>query len=201
MPLTEKQAVQLVGILAATYPNATITDATPGAYQMMLKDADWTTLQALLPAILEANPDFCPPAPKIAAAYKAMIQPPRMTAGEAWEIVMDKIKRIGSYGRTDFGNEAIAKAVRDVGGLPTIGMADMERELPFVRKRFDEAFVVHQERQEARELAVALPDATRGAVTSGNRSNDESHQPAPKRRSANATISDSGIHAGNGVAR
>lgn len=89
---------------------------------------------------------------------------PELSSGEAWSVVQKQIGKHGfkGYERCDFGDQAIADAVRSV-GWRRICLDDNEK--GFVRRDFDTAYetAVKRQRRGVQDGTVALP-----AIVGGN---------------------------------
>lgn len=112
----EIEVVKLVGVLAASYPAAQMSDSSINAYVAMLKDIP---LQVLSTAVEQsiADSEFLPTIAKLrdrAFAFQSNVaQMP--SAFEAWGIVVNAIDRVGFYHTPEFENPIIAKAVGCIG--------------------------------------------------------------------------------------
>lgn len=84
-----------------------------------------------------------------------------LTAGEAWERVLS--------GATLEPNSRAARAARIVGGQQAIRHADIERDLPFVQKRFMEAYGELTDVDSVREALpqIAAPDEIKRLMSFG----------------------------------
>ena len=84
----------------------------------MLSDVDPTILQTAIVKIVNEHkyPDW-PTIAEIRDAVNFIIERSMdlPTTGEAWEIVLAEVRRIGIYGKPEFKNEMIAAAVRSMG--------------------------------------------------------------------------------------
>lgn len=70
----------------------------------------------------------------------------------AWGRVHDAMGRVGAYASVDFGEPAIHAAISDMGGWPAICRSTID-ELPFIQKRFSDAYRVYSSRGVAQPLA------------------------------------------------
>jgi hypothetical protein len=170
--MKNEDAADLVALLMALYPTSDkLGRGSEKGYALALPDMPAAAFEPLVPAMLDTHPTFPPTPGELRALVKTITTTPGMTAGEAWDVVMGVIKRQGSNAVTDFdGNKAIASAVRDVGGLKTIGMADVEKDLPHVRRRFDECYAIHMQRVNDEHTISELfevGDFIGGAIGSG----------------------------------
>lgn len=107
------EAVQLVGVLAAAYPNFPVSEATIQVYAAALGDLE-TSAAVRAAEELVATSRFFPTVAEIraAAAERTMGLP---TPEEALGLVLGEVRRCGIYGRPRFDCPVVAEAVRVVG--------------------------------------------------------------------------------------
>lgn len=78
-------------------------------------------------------------APKPADIVRALHGTSTDRALIAWGLVHGAMSSVGAYQSVDFGDAAIHQAITDMGGWPAVCRTKVD-ELPFVQRRFCEAF-------------------------------------------------------------
>ena len=98
--MNKQQVAKTLAVIAAAYPNFEVSDLKIQVWQEMLGDLGYEVVQqAVKICILKS--DF---PPSIAALRKAsvdLITPDKLTAAEAWGLVINAIHRYGSYRQKD----------------------------------------------------------------------------------------------------
>ena len=121
-----------------------IDGTTLDAYWLALRDWEVDDFQDAA-ALLMQTKNFMPRPADFHALKKAQGPGPN----EAWEIAMGRDRlRLQP-------EDLITKAVRIVGGYTRIAMADVEKDLPHIMRRF---LAAYQELSDAEEAREALPD-------------------------------------------
>jgi hypothetical protein len=107
---TEIERLKLVGVLAASYPNTQISDATIKAYAHFLKDVPLPLLQAAIAQCADEC-TFFPVVAEIKKRVRAIAEPARDTSADAWLEVTRQIKVHGFYGQPKFDDVVTARVV------------------------------------------------------------------------------------------
>ena len=113
--VSEEQALKLMAILTAAYPNTQISKATVDVYINFLLPLDYDAAQKAVFSLISKS-QFFPTIAEIKAAAdsfspKAYIPDP----DQAWLEVMTQIQSVGSYGIPKFSHQAIKDAVDVIG--------------------------------------------------------------------------------------
>lgn len=74
----------------------------------------------------------------------------------AWGKVLDAMQRVGAYASVDFGDPVIHCAIEDAGGWPAVCRTARD-ELPFLQRRFCDAYRAYSLRGDAVRPAAYLP--------------------------------------------
>ncbi len=119
--------------------------------------------QACLPFDLDAvrlamtrhatDPDHGHFAPKPADVIRQLRGNSAEAAITAWSTVLDQVRSVGSYGSPKF-DDATRSAVQSLGGWGAICRAQ-ETELPFLQKRFADAYQAHSNELSRAALSIA----------------------------------------------
>jgi hypothetical protein len=112
--MTPKEAIEVMAILTAAYPNFTINAETIEIYSRFLMDMPFGLGEAIALKLISENKWF----PSISEIREAVIKimPNEIpSTEEAWLEVMDNIRSVGSYGSPTFSNPLIGKAVNAIG--------------------------------------------------------------------------------------
>lgn len=114
---TERRVNEVMGVLAAAYPNFQLTTQTIAVYVRILADMPDEVLEAAsLDCVSKCR--FFPTIAELRdAAYAiATNRLAAPTAYEAWDEVVHQIRDVGSYGSPVFSHPWIGTAVRQIGG-------------------------------------------------------------------------------------
>jgi len=169
--MTELQSEELCDALQSAYPNAKLTGGSPAMYRAMLGGVPFRAVLALLPKVVQANPDFCPSAPAFANAVQAVLNP-TPTWEQGWEEVMRQVRSVGSWGTPVLKDPAAAEVVRALGWSTFCNAPDPKfggdaRELAFLQTRFREVYETTSTRQQNHAALDALPEGARPALDGG----------------------------------
>jgi hypothetical protein len=112
----------------------------------------WRALQAYeIAAVVDAlgrhamNPDTGQFLPKPADVVKVIEGSTADTALLAWAKALGGIKQHGTYDSVVFDDPIIHRVLEDLGGWPWLGHQDV-KELPFIERRFRDAYRAHRAR-------------------------------------------------------
>jgi len=167
--MTIPQSEKIVAVLQDNYPNARLTERSPEAYRTMIGDAPFEVVLAALEKSMRASPEFCPSAPAIANAIRAILDPaPTWELG--WLEVMGQVRSVGSWGVPVLKDSAAAEVVRSIGWSTFCNAPDPKyggdaRDLAFLQTRFREVYQAASERRRNADTLDALPEPTRLAIT------------------------------------
>jgi hypothetical protein len=156
--MTEETFARAMRLLAATWPDRSPSKETLAAYWLALAHLDdQVFMQAVSMCLRECT--FYPKPAEILQRVERILANAGVLPSEpeaAWSEVMRKI----SGKEADLSNEAMQKTVRELGGLRRIGQANMESELPFIRRDFISRYAELRRRMIAEDTsytAQALP--------------------------------------------
>lgn len=109
--MTDEQAAYLVALAVANFPNLQEKDLRPTVelWLRMLGDLPYQVVEKALVKVL-ATAKFFPTVAEIREAASELMQPEGMLPGEAWGLVLEAVKRYGSYRQ----QEALASLPEDV---------------------------------------------------------------------------------------
>jgi Loader and inhibitor of phage G40P len=113
--MTQVEAVKVVAILSAAYPNWAASKETVALYVEMLEDLE---IALVMPAVkdLISTEDWCPPISVIrrhVGARMGLLSPSPL---EAWGEVLSRITEVGLMGnRQGWSHEAVDQTVRAIG--------------------------------------------------------------------------------------
>lgn len=110
----EIEVTKLVGVLAASYPQIQMSDASIKAYVAMLKDVPIDTLKTSVEQCVVES-EFLPTIAKLRDRALSLVRPERKDPMEAWGVVIRTIERVGFYRSPTFDDPLIAKAVDCLG--------------------------------------------------------------------------------------
>jgi hypothetical protein len=114
--MTRNDVVRMLGFIAMTYPNVTISDGTPEAWYALLGDLDAEQAMFALRRLLMAQTIPSLPTPGAIRQEAATVADPSLPIpAEAWGEVIKQIRHIGHWGRPNFSHPLIAKAVEIMG--------------------------------------------------------------------------------------
>lgn len=140
--------------LFSAYANAKVDDGTVAVYVRLLRDIPPADLQAVVDQCL-AECKFLPTIAEIRERYHNLTRTiGGLTAGEAWGIVKDEIRRVGSWGLPTFENPTIAQVVKNMGWLE---LCTSESPEGVDRAQFERAYNALIERGE--QMQKLLPQA------------------------------------------
>lgn len=169
--MTQEVFDQAMGLLASTWPERGPTTETLAAYQLALGHLHDSTFTAAVADCLRTCTFYPKPAELLERAEALLtdagLLPKRADA--AWAEVLDAVHGPAHMTATGWEYEhtwtspAIAEAMDLVGGLACIGQTQAD-DLPFLRKRFVEAYEQTRQRAvkyEPAAMAQALPAGQR----------------------------------------
>ena len=101
--------------LFSAYANAKIDEGTVAVYMRLLSDIPPTELQTVVDQCI-AECKFLPTVAEIRERYHALTRTlGHLTATDAWGMVKDEIRRIGSWGAPEFSDPTVAHVVKRMG--------------------------------------------------------------------------------------
>lgn len=135
--MTKKELVEILGSVRKVFPNYVLeTEALELWYALFEMHHADDFLTAILSAVKEAGRQFFPTPGEVNKYLEAFSGQIAMTAGEAWNLVYKNcLKEQSEFLERYADNRALVIATQQI-GLRRIALADMERELPFLRKEF-----------------------------------------------------------------
>ena len=144
--MTSADRKQFVDMLQAVYAmqRVDLSDAVTELWWAALEEYD-------LPVVLDAfkrhtkNPDVGQFLPKPADVIRQLEGSTQDVALLAWARVVDALKRHGTYVSVDFADPIIHRVLTDLGGWIWLGQ-QVEAEMPFIEKRFRDAYRAHRAR-------------------------------------------------------
>lgn len=166
----------ILGKYCLTYPNTTMTkEAITVWHELFESETAENFLSAIRTACKEPGRQFFPTAGEIAAILKTIKHGPKQLAGDVWNLTIRACQNSG-YTKKDLirdltGNQAAISAIRQI-GFDRIRFADIEEELPWLRKEFFKAYEDFDERnehveqvkigrEEAKRILEGLPNANK----------------------------------------
>lgn len=110
----EIEVTKLIGVLAASFPQAQMSANSVNAYVAMLKDVPLNVLKvAVEQCVVES--EFLPTIAKVRDRALSLVRPERKDPMEAWGVVLKTIQRVGFYRSPTFDDPLIARAVECLG--------------------------------------------------------------------------------------
>ncbi len=147
-----------MGVLAVAYPHVTISEQTIDVYYDILKDLHFDELQVAARQCLTES-EFMPTIAKLRQKVLAMRRADNGIPDpfQAWE---EAVRLAGNalYGHPEYSHPMVRDAVRAIGGLRMLAMAD-GNDMIAHRARFLECYGHRLE--QAREEEALLPDVRR----------------------------------------
>jgi hypothetical protein len=104
----------MVAVLAAAYPNSSISEQTAEVYEVSLADLDVRAAELSVQRLV-ATSRFMPTVSEIRETACSFALGSKRTGGEAWGDVLLAIRRTGSYGKPRFSDALAAECVRLMG--------------------------------------------------------------------------------------
>jgi hypothetical protein len=148
----EAEIAKMIGILAAGFPSAKITDATIEVYIRLLKDLPLDVLTtAIEQCVTEC--EFFPTIAKIRDKVLALTAPVRKDPMDAWGEVLASISRVGFYNSPTFADPLITKAVDCLGWKYLCSSENMVADRAHFAKLYQQ--FVEREAQDRRLLPAA----------------------------------------------
>lgn len=151
--MNKKETTRILAILTAVWSNEQVDDAKVTAYQLALEDVSYESAQQAVKTLLRSAKFF--PKPSEILELIVDVALPQKSSGECWEIVQKQIRSHGynSWDSVDFGDDAILTAVKAVGWRRLC----LDEDQKFIRRDFDDALKVAQERQRKDLQAGVIP--------------------------------------------
>ncbi len=102
--------------LLAAFPHANASAETIGVYVQYLSDIPLAHLTVVVDQVIIES-EFLPTVHKIRERYLAIIAPERLSAADAWGLVIQQIMRVGHVGTPKFDDPVVAQVVKGMGWL------------------------------------------------------------------------------------
>lgn len=172
--MTTPEAIKLMAVLRAAYPNQTILPETVDVYASMLQDIDFMDMQRAIKHVIAECKFF----PTIAELRSAVVidhdGPP--AAELAWGEVMQQVRRVGMYGTPTWSSVVVGHAVRAI-GWENICLCELDQ-LNTLRSQFLRVMAAYRDRDLREQNLAGLddPDPGRDRLPAG-----EERQPRPLR--------------------
>jgi hypothetical protein len=112
--MTRTEGAQLVGMIASAYPQWKPSQETVAVYVELLHDLDAKEAQNALRSLLMAN-EYPPAVATIRKKVLELQDGLPLTKSEAWELVMLKVRKEGTYGSPKFEDPVVQEVVRAIG--------------------------------------------------------------------------------------
>ncbi len=112
--MTKAQAIEVVAILVASFPDAKWGEPTCRAYEAALADLDYELAASAAKRIV-ATSKFRPSIAEVREAAAVSAVGERRTGADAWGDVVKAIRYVGSYGAPKFEDPLTARAVEALG--------------------------------------------------------------------------------------
>lgn len=108
--------IRLMGFMALAWPRYEIREGSSAVYYEMLKDIPDDTLETAAKHLATTCTFFPSIAEWRKAAFDILLNKPGLpSAYEAWEIVCNEIRRVGSYRQPEFDQPLVKRAVDILG--------------------------------------------------------------------------------------
>lgn len=154
--LSEIEARKIIAMMQATWPTNHITEFSWRSYQLALDDLEYLHVEQAVREAMRTE-RFCP-VPAVLRDICGANRPKHMPAPIAWGIVMDQVRRTGSYGLPTFNDPAIARAV-EIFGWQAI-CATEDKDMPALRRHWYDTYTAQTLGGSAFDELPALPDST-----------------------------------------
>ena len=157
--VTEETFAKGMRMLAATWPDRSPSKDTLAAYWMAIGHVDDTVFMQAAGMCLRECTFYPKPAEILQRVERILANAGAlpMEPETAWSHVMGNLRAR----EAELENNAIQRAVREVGGLRRIGQANVDSELPFIRRDFINRYTELRRRMIAEDTSLtaqALPE-------------------------------------------
>lgn len=142
---------KILAMVAATYANATLNEATAAIWGRIFKELPFATVEAAFFEYAKTPNRFAPAPGEILEIIRQKARRSVEPVDDVWNEILS-IAGSGSPGRRELLSDAAKSAMRQV-GWRNVAMAHTEKELPWIKKRFVELY----ENYIDRELLSKLP--------------------------------------------
>lgn len=112
--MEKKETAAILALLSSAYPYAKVSRETAAMYHEVWKDLSFTDCKAAVASLVRTSEMF----PSAALVRREVLRQGGLmapTAGEGWWQVMTMVREVGRYGRPQFANPAVQKAVEAIG--------------------------------------------------------------------------------------
>lgn len=157
--MTREETAQVLAVLGAAFPSATITADTAEVYHQALEDVNYRSAAAVLPEVIRTA-DWFPTVAAIRRAVAEHVGALSPSALDAWAEVIAEARRVGNYDSPEFSHDAIAQTVRAI-GWANVCMSEMP---DTIRAHFLRLYDEHRKQADHRTLAGALGPAGRKEI-------------------------------------
>jgi hypothetical protein len=155
--MTRHDTAKLIALLMELYPNSDkLGPGSEGGYHLALEDIPVEVFtRDVWRAVMTAHPSY-PPNPGELRAFVLDAADASPDAELAWAEVQKQVKAIGNWGRPEFSDPAILRAVNAVGGWEVVCATEIS-DLGTLRAQFRRQY--EAARKDAERLAIreALP--------------------------------------------
>ena len=112
--MNKQECAVLVGMIASAYPSWKPTQETVTVYVELLQDLDMEESHLAVRRLLMAS-EFPPTVASIRKKVLEQIDGLPLTKSDAWELVMLKVRKHGTYERPNFEDQIVAQVVHAIG--------------------------------------------------------------------------------------
>lgn len=109
-----KDIMPTIRKLLAAFPHANASEETLGVYVQYLADIPLDHLKVVVDQVIMES-EFLPTVAKIRERYIGMITPERLSASDAWGLVLKQIVRVGHIGTPAFDDPVLERVVKGMG--------------------------------------------------------------------------------------
>lgn len=145
--------------LIAAFPHANASTETVGVYVQYLADIPLDHLKVVIDQCIMEN-EFLPTVHKIRDRYIAMLTPERLSAVDAWGLVLKQFLQVGHTGQPEFDDPVVASVVKGMGWrelcLSENQMADRAHFMKLYEQQADRHQSHYRESNAARLLTEQL---------------------------------------------
>lgn len=165
--MTREEALKILSVLSAAYPNFQLTEETGELYIRLLSDLPYEKLQAAVLAHI-AQSKYFPTIAELRKIATELIPDERIPSPmEAWGEVMKQIRNVGHYGTPTWSHPVIAKTVSAFGWRELCFSENPVADRAHFLKMYEQyAERVKQEQQmpeEVKKLVSGLVNSIEGA--------------------------------------
>lgn len=160
----KSEAIKIIGVLAASFPSAKISEKTVDAYATQLSDLPTELLDAAARQCA-ADCKFFPTMTELRNQVHTLISPARTTPADAWGEVMTAMKSVGFYGQPHFDDPIIERIVFAMDWQALCSSENTIADRAHFMKMYEQ--MVEREKSETKLLPGTV--AMREQITNGRR--------------------------------